>query len=1122
MARKRKSADTASNRPAKQQKPANHDSGRQQDLLSSVHHAVLSSYYPRVCTLRSYLLAALPVTSRVRRQKLSVFGKGNATAFLDTCLVGVLKGTSASVKESRKIDFATFTQSQSRATGACTGRAQPFCIDEIVDFVIWSLFKDNFAQRVRPHHILCHGLQRGRPPDHEYQRGESATFLPGIVRKHPNENLMALKSSPWSDIISLLGVDGEVIFSSLLLDCGLFIRIESGTDNYFQLSGIPISELPRIQTARPREAVLPNRRDTQSLNLGNIRFVRNRILYARPLSNAVGKVKFGLHHTHILQRLPDARQQHLAVHLLKYVFPRQFNLHNAFTSLVHSSETAHQFKDYTVREQEIIRLRKKSLTWAPRRLRGQPMQLVQKIHQNHRSCSYSQLLRHYCPLGSTGCEDCAVQSDETPSFMRGLELFATQIVPSEGPQTDADLVSNGNDGDSSFLQHSTPVARVSAFCRSVISHLLPRHAFGSGLEGEVNHGVMMKKIDEFIRMRRFESMSLHQAVQGIHITSIAWLSRPKSLHRKMSRSEFTKRLEIFHEFIYYLFDSLLIPVIRAHFYVTESSTHRHRLFYFRQDIWRKLSEPSLATLKLTMYAPIRPGEARLKLRSRALGYSHLRLLPKDQGVRPITNLRRRQPKLDSGKRLLGDSINTLLAPVFSVLNFERGRNSAPLGSALLSVGDIHEKVAEFKKAVRLGARLFFAKVDIKSCFDTIPQEPLLQMVNSLFMETSYRTTKHLEVKSRDTRQQMGQEGLTRRFASIARPADNRAVLSENSVSNIASKKGHVVFADTGNNRVWSRESLLRLLRIHVGDSMVKIGKKYMKQIDGIPQGSVLSGLLCSYFYGAFEQNELGFLAPESCLLLRLIDDFLLVTTDDKLARRFLEVMASGGQDYGIQVNAEKSLVNFDVTINGQKAPRVHGSTFFPYCGIGINMETLELKKDRAKKDAFVSNALTVESCSRPGMTFRRKILTSLKLQMHSMLLDMSLNSRSQVVSTLLGNFTESAMKMHQYVTGLAARRPPSQKLLRSLIEDLVSAGNKICCVKNGDNPQVKQISRRQMCWIAAAAFERVLQCKQSQYKDLLIWLRSLRESTQARMNMEQAAIARLLQENESAFRNYVF
>ena len=139
---------------------------------------------------------------------------------------------------------------------------------------------------------------------------------------------------------------------------------------------------------------------------------------------------------------------------------------------------------------------------------------------------------------------------------------------------------------------------------------------------------------------------------------------------KISQTDMNKRWEIFHEFLYYLFDSILIPLIRANFHVTESNIHRYRLFYFRQDVWRSLAEPALASLKLTMFEEVKLEQARKLLNSRALGFSQVRLLPKETGVRPIMNLRRRSIKKGS-KNMLGTSINSVLAPVYSALTLEK-------------------------------------------------------------------------------------------------------------------------------------------------------------------------------------------------------------------------------------------------------------------------------------------------------------------------------------------------------------------------------------------------------------------------------------------------------------------
>lgn len=89
------------------------------------------------------------------------------------------------------------------------------------------------------------------------------------------------------------------------------------------------------------------------------------------------------------------------LHCMMYMFPRQFALHNAFTSVVDSTKTTQKLQDYTLREDEIQRkflLGKAGLPPLPKRLRGSAYRLVQKLQILHKRCSYSALLRHYCPV----------------------------------------------------------------------------------------------------------------------------------------------------------------------------------------------------------------------------------------------------------------------------------------------------------------------------------------------------------------------------------------------------------------------------------------------------------------------------------------------------------------------------------------------------------------------------------------------------------------------------------------------------------------------------------------------------------------------------------------------------
>ena len=158
----------------------------------------------------------------------------------------------------------------------------------------------------------------------------------------------------------------------------------------------------------------------------------------------------------------------------------------------------------------------------------------------------------------------------------------------------------------------------------------------------------------------------------LQISKLAWLRPPgQDPTFKMAKTDFDKRKESFMEFVYWVFDSFLIPLIRSNFHVTESNGNRNRLFYFRHDVWRMLTEPSLSNLRQNLFEEMPTERVTKLLASRSLGFSKIRLLPKSAGVRLITNLRKRQQIVSNGITKLGRSINSVMIPVFSVISYER-------------------------------------------------------------------------------------------------------------------------------------------------------------------------------------------------------------------------------------------------------------------------------------------------------------------------------------------------------------------------------------------------------------------------------------------------------------------
>lgn len=72
---------------------------------------------------------------------------------------------------------------------------------------------------------------------------------------------------------------------------------------------------------------------------------------------------------------------------------------------------------------------------------------------------------------------------------------------------------------------ATPPAKVSAFCQIVLSRILPNEFFGDGSTGQQNKDLMLKKVHQFILLRRFEGIPLHEVMQGMKVQSTILLRR---------------------------------------------------------------------------------------------------------------------------------------------------------------------------------------------------------------------------------------------------------------------------------------------------------------------------------------------------------------------------------------------------------------------------------------------------------------------------------------------------------------------------------------------------------------------------------------------------------------------
>ncbi|KAI1203138.1 hypothetical protein F5X97DRAFT_159079 [Nemania serpens] len=399
-------ADGAPSKKKKKQKDGSHSS-----IDLPVQHPVLSQYYPLVQSLRKYIIAQLPSSSRIRRRKISAVGivskypdsplsdvERSLGCLLDTTLVGFSRPTAE--EESARMDgWKNFSQRGNESYVTLSNGVAGFAESQalIVEYAVKTIFNRDKSAKW-PDHLLCDGFRRNGGL--------------GLRAVRANPYVESLQQSPWPQLLALLGESGERIMIDLLLDCAIFVSVDAGASNVCQISGRPLSNIAPYRFELASEGTPTARLPPELV------FVRNRMLYSKPALNNRGQVQFGIRHIHVLNRSPFhqldeeqeiemrarlVQQNEAHTHrVMMYMFPRQFGLHNVFTSKINPKETSQRLKDYTLREEEIFekfgQLRDGSVhVKIPKRLRGHARILVHKLQVLHQRCSYSQLLQHYCP-----------------------------------------------------------------------------------------------------------------------------------------------------------------------------------------------------------------------------------------------------------------------------------------------------------------------------------------------------------------------------------------------------------------------------------------------------------------------------------------------------------------------------------------------------------------------------------------------------------------------------------------------------------------------------------------------------------------------------------------------------
>ncbi|WCJ18136.1 telomerase reverse transcriptase [Euphorbia peplus] len=643
-------------------------------------------------------------------------------------------------------------------------------------------------------------------------------------------------------------------------------------------------------------------------------------------------------------------------------------------------------------------------------------------------------------------------------------------------------------------------SRVVSFIWAVCRNLIPPDLLGS----PSNWRILTRNIGRFIRLRRSEVFSVKQCVHKLKVSEFPFLSDKHSVcHLGVAALDVVPgknlcelndgvsclKQKLLEKWIFWVFQDLVVPLLQTHFYVTESEHGKEDIFYYRKLFWEELI---ITSLKGKNYQNLSAGDVDSIINNRSFGFSKLRLLPKENGVRMLANLKAPSRILlreyRSYKGTLGKppfrcktlkykyfkSVNSVLRDTHAVLKGIKLKEPEKLGSSVFNYNEIYGKLCLFMTGLKNGSstmpKVFVVIADVSHAFDSVDQDKLLQVLKDVIVKDEYLLQQSAQVASTKTSLWVNRNHTL---------ADSNLSYSIKKFSSATLGSSSTLLVNQGLSRRIEKKKIFSTIKEHVKRNILQLNGSFYLQCIGIPQGSILSPLLCSLYYGHLERNVLfPFLEkiskpiiedlsarqdfqgtsaagtsnedrviPSSCYtLIRLIDDFCFISTSKKQADAF---------------SSSLHLTEF---------MKADYTRFF---------------------NSHIRSTLTVSWQGKLASYLEMKLYGYIRPRCHPIFYDSNINSAPVVRLNIYQAFVLCAMKFHCYVSELSYMyklRPRFylkiiSRSFRFMYTQIKRTMDSIQTCS--DFQPVLQLERDEVVWLGLNAFIKVLKRKQSRHRELL-------------------------------------
>ena len=496
------------------------------------------------------------------------------------------------------------------------------------------------------------------------------------------------------------------------------------------------------------------------------------------------------------------------------------------------------------------------------------------------------------------------------------------------------------------------------FIKCVFNKVFPVKLLG----GVKNRTVFLRNVSAFIEAGYRTSFTLSGLNESMSTKKVLWLAHLNSL--PMQQSFLARSVK-------WLMVGWLKPLIRQHFYATESAYARNRIFFYNKDVWQRIHSRMMRSMTTVSLRQHLPSLKQSTDNSQLLLNSRLRFVPKrGDSCRPIMST-----KFPTKLRLQVTHARLLLQAISC--QYVEGMDAK-------STHTLHRKWVEFLNRRSHRKPIYFVHADIEDAFGSINQQKLVEILewhkNQLPPAIALRTLCTVSPTGR----------RSKNFNLIP----HLLLSPEDWVRRL--EPGTVVFDVT-----FDRSSLLNLkidplmglavrsvLEVQVS-ALGSSQKCHYRLERGIPQGSKLSSPLCHIYYGHMVKYRLSRFLNDEDFLVRVVDDFLYLTTCGPRALDFYTRIHQGFPDYNAYVNDTKTRTNVDIEVS--KTIIENEERPFPlplewpmwpsFCGLQFNSSTMEIRGDYDRyKGLDIIHSIS-QTAGQPGQLLLQRVqgITTLKI-----------------------------------------------------------------------------------------------------------------------------------------------